>query len=1438
MAVTAQEAVRRLRIEATSTGVKEATADLNTLAKAQGGVAVSSDEASRATLSLEKRFDSIERRYNATIRAQQEYDKVQRQVNAAVQQNPALQDRANAVLAAARDRLNQVTGAANDNATATGLARHELINLGRQAQDVAVSLAGGQSPFTVLFQQGSQIGDVFTSSKGTISGFFGQVTGALGSFLTVGRLAFGGVTLLIGGAVSALFSYLDAQQKVNLALTGMGRGSGLTAANVNAAASAGSSLGFSVSDARELASALAATGKVANDNLLPIVKIGKDFATTFGVDAVEANKMLSQSFADPVRGAEQLNERLGFMDAAMQRQIASLVAQNRLYDAQKVLLAGVESSLAKTADVTSVWSQVWGGLKSTASNALDTVGEKLAHIFGLDLSLQQQKDRLEKELASYDSTLGKIFGTQADREIVIKQLDEINRRLEVQRQATQNVAAAQASLRTQQTVMAQLPEVAQRQTLADQASVAGAVSEDPSLQKSLGISQQQADRVRAILDQVKRDYKTTFEEIQANSKIAVDAVTAFSPAAKAMIAARQATEQYRAAGGIDPAEKARIAQDAYNLSLRQSGTALSEAARARELSATQSVASAQLEIYMIGKSIGQQVEMRANLQARQALEQQASQNRTAFDTAEYERLKLINAEYAKKVQVAAEKSLKVDIEFTANTTFLSDADKQIASILRQTYGNDKWQSMMDGPIAGAMRFNTMLAEVNSTIRSSAASFANDFVSGIMSGKSAMESLQGAATSLGKSLTTAGINNIIKDPTSITGYVEAGIGILAQMFGGADASKKKLEAAQKVWKEAGPAFQQFLTEMSGGVQGDLMNKIASARASAETLGQKAWDAGDYSAVNRIVTAYQQMYHKAAQNFVATMGATLQGLSDGLGADSPFLKAVQTVKDQLTSVQSFVDDVRTSSGLLSGALSEDTLMLTNNAAAIAYMNGEIAKAQDAAKTYLLSLLEPAPQLSEVATKMLDIQGRAAALQGALEQLGMSSADAAKSISEGVQKAIDDLRKSFDEGLTSRLNTAQGKGYLNDTATLIAQHQQDIADAARLGLDMTLVNTVFAAEAQKIVEDAGLVGDSFNEFTTIFPDLAGVVTQSTTEIQKAAEELQTFVTSVAKTIKAYLEGLKTGASSTLSPQQQLAAAQSNFSAQLALAQGGNRDALSGITAVAQTLLDQAKSFYASSGGYASIYDQVTSALQGLGSGITAGTVASADAQAIVAAVNTASASNDNLTAQQLNILQAQTALQQSQTALLGAINSLTASGNGTADRIINAINGLGDITAQIGSQECTYLFQIMRNGSGGSGGGTLWDWLGFAQGGRIPAYADGGVIANGIYGVDSVMARLPNGRPIGLAGGEFMTQAPSVNAMTLPVLDYINRTGRAPANGNGDGSTREAIRALAGWNRADADRVIAKLDQVLGALETAPAKTADATRRLVASAKPRAA
>lgn len=111
-------------------------------------------------------------------------------------------------------------------AKSTGLTRSEMINLSRQLQDVGVSLASGQSPFMVLAQQGTQIADIFGSSKtGTVGGALRQIGSGIASVLTPMRLVVGGVAGVAAGfafaansVIKSTLSFDDLSRSTDLVL--------------------------------------------------------------------------------------------------------------------------------------------------------------------------------------------------------------------------------------------------------------------------------------------------------------------------------------------------------------------------------------------------------------------------------------------------------------------------------------------------------------------------------------------------------------------------------------------------------------------------------------------------------------------------------------------------------------------------------------------------------------------------------------------------------------------------------------------------------------------------------------------------------------------------------------------------------------------------------------------------------------------------------------------------------------------------------------------------------------------------------------------------------------------------------------------------------------------------------------------------------------------
>ncbi len=136
---TIQDAIKRLIYQFSSTGADKVAADLNKVSDGQSAVVATSQKTEQASLSLDKSFASLERRFDSTIRAQQDYQKVQDKVNAAVAQNPELQERANNVLSKAGEYFDKAKGSAD------GFTK--VIDAARGA---ALGLAAGIGPLGAL----------------------------------------------------------------------------------------------------------------------------------------------------------------------------------------------------------------------------------------------------------------------------------------------------------------------------------------------------------------------------------------------------------------------------------------------------------------------------------------------------------------------------------------------------------------------------------------------------------------------------------------------------------------------------------------------------------------------------------------------------------------------------------------------------------------------------------------------------------------------------------------------------------------------------------------------------------------------------------------------------------------------------------------------------------------------------------------------------------------------------------------------------------------------------------------------------------------------------------------------------------------------------------------------------------------------------------------
>jgi hypothetical protein len=428
-----EEAIRRLQFLYETHGAEE-------VAAAQRAITASTTTTEKASLSLEKSFNNLERRYISTVRAQQDYNRVAEKVNDAIKQNPALAERGNAVMQAAQAqyiRAAQGAGtysqAVQQTADSSRLARHEMINLSRQIQDIGVSLASGQSPLTVAIQQGAQIADVFATSSGTVMGFFRQFGGwAVGFAKSAAGMATAAGTALAAWLVAGA-QFKSGQNDIERALAGIGAASGVTSKQINEIASASSSaFGLSTSEARTAATAFAATGRIYGDNVKLATKTVSDFAKATGTDAADATKALAAAMVDPAKGAVELNKQFNFLDATQLNYIRTLQAQGQEQEAQKALMDALIPKLQKMAEHTSLAGKAWDAAANAASNFWSYAGK--AAPLGPSIpapweagAADPKEERLKLMSTDADAASRSIMGVRAQIEALQQQLSKLSR---------------------------------------------------------------------------------------------------------------------------------------------------------------------------------------------------------------------------------------------------------------------------------------------------------------------------------------------------------------------------------------------------------------------------------------------------------------------------------------------------------------------------------------------------------------------------------------------------------------------------------------------------------------------------------------------------------------------------------------------------------------------------------------------------------------------------------------------------------------------------------------------------------------------------------------------------------------------------------------------------------------------------------------------------
>lgn len=582
------ETIRRLTIQYSSVGADGVKKQLDEMIAAQRAAGGAADGASKSVLSLEKQVRSLERVYDPAIRAQQDLDRATRTVTAALAQGSISAERATNLIGRLNARLIDTAASQMHSARQTSLNAYEMTNLGYQLNDLVTMLASGSSPFQAMATQGGQVYQILSSSQGGVGGALKDLGARFMGLVGPAGLATAAVAGIAVAGFAAWSSFDDKVQQTIVSLNGAGRASGMTVDSLMAVSSRGATrANISTASGLQLGGGFAAAG-LQGGTTEELISSARQFSRAFGLDLQEAGKELAAAFSDPVRGAEELNKRFGFLSGNLQTQIQRQQEAGNLEGARNTLLEAYNRALADTTARTNVLSSAFEWLKRQASNGWNATGRAANAMF--DPTLQQQIDSLSNERSQLTQPQGWYRGNRNPLRVA-----EIDNELGAL-QERQLLEAGQAAIAAFDVVANSLSTKATEvaRSLLDGESSSSLVSRrdrlqsavgDPEVLRRMGISADQAREALARAQTAVDNFRTPLQRLVQDGNLAVAAASAFTASQRATIDAERARiETLRSTNSETQAGVA--AANAYRLAIAESSRVLRDAARSANDNAT------------------------------------------------------------------------------------------------------------------------------------------------------------------------------------------------------------------------------------------------------------------------------------------------------------------------------------------------------------------------------------------------------------------------------------------------------------------------------------------------------------------------------------------------------------------------------------------------------------------------------------------------------------------------------------------------------------------------------------------------------------------------------------------------------------------------------------------------------------------------------------
>ncbi len=320
-------------------------------------------------------------------------------------------ERLSGVADALPEALSRQEAAARRAGISVGQYSAALRTLPAQFTDIATQLAGGQSPFLILLQQGGQIKDSFgglspmlQALRDALFGFneesretsesaagisdaaeglnntseAAEKLGRAGGLLNTFNLAIAGTVGLLALLAGAAYSSSQQFDNVARSLILMGGAGFSSMQQLNDAAKAvADNAGASLAESVDTLVQLNDTGKYTADQMSKIAKSILAMGDA-GLDTKAALADFSRLASDPIKALASLNQQYGFVDEAMMKHIITLEkTKGKTAAANEAITLFAETMEKRSNDIVAATDnigQAWQGLTKFASNTFGQIG--------------------------------------------------------------------------------------------------------------------------------------------------------------------------------------------------------------------------------------------------------------------------------------------------------------------------------------------------------------------------------------------------------------------------------------------------------------------------------------------------------------------------------------------------------------------------------------------------------------------------------------------------------------------------------------------------------------------------------------------------------------------------------------------------------------------------------------------------------------------------------------------------------------------------------------------------------------------------------------------------------------------------------------------------------------------------------------------------------